>query len=220
MVVCDKNEVLRYLGYNGQEISDTISEMIDKTSAEAEKAVTPRYCAVESPISRSADGIRVDSCGMLLCGSDIAEHLKGCESVILFAASIGADIERRIRIYEAQDLTRAIIMDCCGSSLIESYCDIVCGSIAERLTERGLFPTSRFSPGYGDLPLSLQPEFLRALNAQRQIGLTCNEQFLMFPRKSVTAVIGLSKTPVGGCSKTACDTCRMNSTCQFRKNKS
>lgn len=220
MVVCDKNEVLRYLGYNGQEISDTISEMIDKTSAEAEKAVTPRYCAVESPISRSADGIRVNSCGMLLCGSDIAEHLKGCESVILFAASIGADIERRIRIYEAQDLTRAIIMDCCGSSLIESYCDLVCGSIAERLTERGLFPTSRFSPGYGDLPLSLQPEFLRALNAQRQIGLTCNEQFLMFPRKSVTAVIGLSKTPVGGCSKTACDTCRMNSTCQFRKNKS
>ncbi len=220
MVVCDKNEVLRYLGYNGQEISDTISEMIDKTSAEAEKAVTPRYCAVESPISRSADGIRVDNCGMLLCGSDIAEHLKGCESVILFAASIGADIERRIRIYEAQDLTRAIIMDCCGSSLIESYCDLVCGSIAERLTERGLFPTSRFSPGYGDLPLSLQPEFLRALNAQRQIGLTCNEQFLMFPRKSVTAVIGLSKTPVGGCSKTACDTCRMNSTCQFRKNKS
>lgn len=220
MVVCDKNEVLRYLGYNGQEISDTISEMIDKTSAEAEKAVTPRYCAVESPISRSADGIRVNSCGMLLCGSDIAEHLKGCESVILFAASIGADIERRIRIYEAQDLTRAIIMDCCGSSLIESYCDLVCGSIAERLTERGLFPTSRFSPGYGDLPLSLQPEFLRALNAQRQIGLTCNEQFLMFPRKSVTAVIGLSKTPVGGCSKTACDTCRMNATCQFRKNKS
>ena len=194
--------------------------MIDKTSAEAEKAVTPRYCAVESPISRSADGIRVNSCGMLLCGSDIAEHLKGCESVILFAASIGADIERRIRIYEAQDLTRAIIMDCCGSSLIENYCDLVCGSIAERLTERGLFPTSRFSPGYGDLPLSLQPEFLRALNAQRQIGLTCNEQFLMFPRKSVTAVIGLSKTPVGGCSKTACDTCRMNSTCQFRKNKS
>lgn len=220
MVVCDKNEVLRYLGYNGQEISDTISEMIDKTSAEAEKAVTPRYCAVESPISRSADGIRADNCGMLLCGSDIAEHLKGCESVIFFAASIGADIERRIRIYEAQDLTRAIIMDCCGSSLIESYCDLVCGSIAERLTERGLFPTSRFSPGYGDLPLSLQPEFLRALNAQRQIGLTCNEQFLMFPRKSVTAVIGLSKTPVGGCSKTACDTCRMNSTCQFRKNKS
>lgn len=220
MVVCDKNEVLRYLGYNGQEISDTISEMIDKTSAEAEKAVTPRYCAVESPISRSADGIRVNSCGMLLCGSYIAEHLKGCESVILFAASIGADIERRIRIYEAQDLTRAIIMDCYGSSLIESYCDLVCGSIAERLTERGLFPTSRFSPGYGDLPLSLQPEFLRALNAQRQIGLTCNEQFLMFPRKSVTAVIGLSKTPVGGCSKTACDTCRMNSTCQFRKNKS
>ena len=163
MVVCDKNEVLRYLGYNGQEISDTISEMIDKTSAEAEKAVTPRYCAVESPISRSADGIRVNSCGMLLCGSDITEHLKGCESVILFAASIGADIERRIRIYEAQDLTRAIIMDCCGSSLIESYCDLVCGSIAERLTERGLFPTSRFSPGYGDLPLSLQPEFLRAL---------------------------------------------------------
>lgn len=219
MVKCDKNEVLRYLGYNGQEISNDISEIINETMTEAENTATFRYCSFESAAKHTSYGVHLTDCDLLLSGKDISRHLVDCNSAIIFAATLGTDIDRRIRMYESSSLTRAVILDCCASSLIESFCDDVCRGFEEKLTARKLFPSSRYSPGYGDLPLSLQPKMLRALNTQRQIGLTCNEQFLMFPRKSVTAVIGISEKPLTHCSQTGCDICSMNAVCAFRKNK-
>ena len=56
---------------------------------------------------------------------------------------------------------------------------------------RGLVPTRRYSPGYGDLPLSVQPALLDALDAGRRLGVTLTESLLMVPMKSVTAVVGI-----------------------------
>ncbi len=50
----------------------------------------------------------------------------------------------------------------------------------------------RFSPGYGDCPLSAQRSIVNSvLNATRLIGLTVTPTSLLIPTKSVTAVIGL-----------------------------
>ena len=45
----------------------------------------------------------------------------------------------------------------------------------------------------GDLPLTAQREFLKALDAERLIGVHLNEACVMTPSKSVTAVIGLKE---------------------------
>jgi cobalamin-dependent methionine synthase I len=52
---------------------------------------------------------------------------------------------------------------------------------------------SRYSPGYGDLPLEMQREIIRALDCGRTIGVTLTESLLMQPSKSVTAVIGMKE---------------------------
>lgn len=217
MVKCDKNEVLRYLGYKNQKISDELSALIDEIMSETENKASLRYCTFESSSVSSKDGIYLNDCDLLLTGKDIEHHLKDCNRVILFSATLGVEIDRYIHLYETRNLTRAIIMDCCASSLIECYCNYLCIGFKEKFALQNLFLTSRYSPGYGDLPLSLQPKLLRILNSQRQIGLTCNEQFLMFPRKSVTAIIGISENPIQNCTQTSCDICSMNSTCQFRR---
>ena len=212
----DPNEVLRYLGGGHAVPPEALLDEIDRGGRQLLNAVTPKVTWHAFSLSDfSLEGTRVH-----LSGQDIRRHLDGCTHCVLLAATLGLEAEQLIRRAQARDLSQAVILDGCASAAIECLCDQVEDYLRKKVEEQGQFLTGRYSPGYGDLPLSLQPEFLRALNAQRQIGLTCNEQFLMFPRKSVTAVIGLSKTPVGGCSKTACDTCRMNSTCQFRKNKS
>ena len=56
----------------------------------------------------------------------------------------------------------------------------------------------RFSPGYGDLPLSVQPAFLAALDATRRLGITLTSSFLMVPTKSVTAFVGVARPSPGG----------------------
>ena len=79
-----------------------------------------------------------------------------------------------------------------------------------------LYQTDRFSPGYGDLPLTLQPGILAALDAGRRAGITLLPSLLMNPSKSVTAIFGLSQRPqparVRGCAY-----CRMQATCTLRK---
>ena len=80
----------------------------------------------------------------------------------------------------------------------------------------GLYLTDRFSPGYGDLPLSLQPGICAVLDAERRVGIHVTPSFLMNPSKSVTAVIGLSDKPqmarIRGCAW-----CAMRETCTLRK---
>jgi cobalamin-dependent methionine synthase I len=49
----------------------------------------------------------------------------------------------------------------------------------------------RFSPGYGDLSLSVQSDLLNVLDARRNIGLTLSDSLMMIPQKSVTAIVGL-----------------------------
>ena len=49
----------------------------------------------------------------------------------------------------------------------------------------------RFSPGFGDLALSIQPDILAITNARKNLSITLDEGFLMSPSKSVTAFVGI-----------------------------
>ena len=75
----------------------------------------------------------------------------------------------------------------------------------------------RFSPGYGDCPLTAQRSIVDALNATRLIGLTVTPTSLLMPTKSVTAVIGLFDGEVHDAqSRPTCNICRMREHCRFR----
>ena len=73
----------------------------------------------------------------------------------------------------------------------------------------GLAGNWRFSPGYGDCPLSAQRSIVNALNATRLIGLTVTPTSLLMPTKSVTAVIGLFDGEVHDAqSRPTCNICQ------------
>ena len=119
-----------------------------------------------------------------------------------------------LRREQARDMARAAILDACGSALVEAGCDAAEQEIAQRFPQR--FLTDRFSPGYGDLPLTLQPPLCTALDTRRWLGVHVTDSLLLNPAKSVTAILGLSDRPqmarVRGCAS-----CSMRKTCQLRK---
>ena len=108
----------------------------------------------------------------------------------------------------------AVLLDALGSSFVEAGCDGTEEEISARFP--ALHRTDRFSPGYGDLPLDLQPALCAALDAQRRLGLTVTDSLLLNPVKSVTAVIGLSPTPQPARIR-GCGYCNFRENCQFRK---
>ncbi|MBQ8851544.1 MAG: methionine synthase, partial [Oscillibacter sp.] len=122
--------------------------------------------------------------------------------------------DARLRSSQARDMAKAVILNACGSALVEQGCDEAEQEIAGRFP--GLYLTDRFSPGYGDLPLTLQPSICAMLDAQRRLGIVVAPSMLMTPGKSVTAVIGLSRTPQMARIR-GCGYCSMRETCALRK---
>ena len=97
--------------------------------------------------------------------------------------------------------------------MIEQVCDAFQKTINDAVDG---YTTSRFSPGYGDFPIEVQPDMIRYIDGQRKIGLNVTSNNLLVPRKSVTAVIGVSDRPVRG-SLATCAECVLRDKCDLRK---
>lgn len=212
----NKEEVLRYLGYKGQDIDRNINAEIDECRKEIKNIIMPRVVYSYKEIRQSNEGVEVINTNLILEGKDIHEHLKNSKQCALMAVTLGNEIERKTRLYEKTNLTKAIILDACATTAVEEICDIVESDIRKKVIQEGMDITFRYSPGYGDLPLDVQNSFLRALDAQKKIGLTVSENNLLFPRKSVTAIIGIIDNGIEKKRK-SCKECNNYEKCSFRR---
>lgn len=197
-----KAEALRYLGYKGNP-----DEQTEKLLSDAETAFSklkPSFCWRV---------FEKKECEHILTGHDIKNHLISSEQIILFAATLGTDADRLIRIAEINNMAYAVVLDSYASAFIEAYCD---SCEEEMLRETGGSFTWRYSPGYGDYPISLQNEFIKLLSADKKIGLTATENHILVPRKSVTAVIGITEDKREE-KRNKCESCNMKDTCRLRK---
>lgn len=152
----------------------------------------------------------------IIQGKDAAKHLAGCDECILLAVTLGPGLDAQIRRAEVGDIAAAVASDALGSALAEQVCDGAEQTLRQMLKAEGLYLTGRFSPGYGDWPISVQPLLAQALDTPRRMGMCVTESFLMLPRKSVTAVLGVSGQPVTG-YRAGCGHCALRETCEYRK---
>lgn len=210
----NQSEALRYLNYGNNRPDEKIQAIIDRCEKKILETIKPRYIYKVFDISFMPDGVHAIGSTLILKGNDIAQHLKGCEKAVLMCATLSADIDMLIRNAQIEDMTEAVIYDSLASVCIEQLCDSVENEIHERLPE--YFHTWRYSPGYGDLPIDIQPQFVEVMNAGKRIGLCVTDTDMLTPKKSVTAVIGLSRNQINQ-KKRGCQTCSMRDKCQFRK---
>lgn len=207
----NKQEALIYLGYRGMNLPADIDADIERCSEIIMKEIVPR--TIWKRFDLLEDGT-VAGTSVHFAGSDIWKLLNGCKSVILMAATLGSEVESLVRRYQVKSPADAVILDACASAAIESVCDDLCNQIAVEI--RPLYLTDRFSPGYGDMPLSQQTEIFQLLDITKRIGVSLTDSWLMVPQKSVTAIIGLSHAPVKMRPR-GCAVCSMFETCRYRK---
>lgn len=200
----DREEAVRYLGGAGVAMNAEMERLLDVCEAEVLQTARPKYLYKLKELP----------CPELEQGADIAAHLSGCTQAVLLAATLGADIDRTIRIAQVADLSRAVVLDALASAAVEQVCAQIETRLADELPKCSM--TFRFSPGYGDFPIDLQKWFLTELDAPKKIGLTTNENSLLIPTKSVTAVIGLAESEIPK-KKHDCETCSKRETCPYRK---
>ncbi len=211
----DRAEVLRYL--HCEEEDESTHALIDRCMAEIQHAAKPRTVyRIFSVAQVHPDAVSFAGTGLQIPGSDLCRHLRGCHGAVLFAATLGEGVDRCIRTAQITDMARAVVLDCCASAMVESVCSAAEGELRAEAVLRGEFLTARFSPGYGDVPLMVQRDFLAVLEAGKRIGLSASAENLLIPRKSVTAVMGIANHPVSG-ALAGCKTCALRGKCEFRR---
>lgn len=190
-IVISKKEALRYLGYILAKPDEIVEEELMRCMDEIRERMKCRAVFTRRPIVIQGDGI--DFGFETVESRHLAKHLRGCEEAILFAATLGADVDRCIRRYQMTAPARGAVCQAVGAAAIEGYCDYLNERWETEADKEGLRLRRRFSPGYGDLKLAFQKPLLRELDAARKIGLCLTDACLMVPEKSVSAIIGAER---------------------------
>ncbi|MGL5635202.1 MAG: methionine synthase [Sarcina sp.] len=212
----NKDEVLRYLGYKGQNIDEELDNLIDISIEEVKSKVKPRFVYELYDLKRANGDLIIEGTNLILKGNDIAKCLENCDKVILMAVTLGNEMEKMIRLVQRNNLTKAVILDSIATAYVEDVCDNIEKDIYDEYKSINKSLSFRYSPGYGDLSLKIQRQFVETLNAGRRIGLNVSDSNLLIPRKSVTAILGI-KNEVGLKKKRTCETCANFKNCKFRR---
>ena len=175
----DRLEWYRYMGVI--QSSEELEALADECRREAENCFSPRVCYCEIPVC--VEGDIVDLTFWKGNSRSLSNRLRGCDHAILFAATVGLEIDRLIARYNRISSAKAVCLQALGTERVEALCDAFCAEMNAK--------SPRFSPGYGDLPLDIQKHIFELLNCPKNIGLTLNGSLLMSPTKSVTAIVGV-----------------------------
>ena len=191
-----RQEILRYAGV--KEAAPATEALLEECLREAKEKLTYRVCFRM---------ISIEECAAMFPSGALQNTLVGCSSVLVFAATVGADLDRLIARYGSISPAKAHMLQAIGAERIEALCDTFCRDMQ--------VSTHRFSPGYGDLPLTAQKEIFALLEPMKHIGLGLTGSLLMAPTKSVTALAGMggkALAPTDKCSRCGKLDCDFRST--------
>lgn len=176
----DTREVFRYA--RCPKPGEREEELLAAVRAEVEDKLSYRVCWCELAVKTEGDECRLGE--MSLRSASLAKALEGCDRAVVFAATVGLELDRALIKYNRLDAAKALFLQALGAERVEALCDAFCAEFEGA--------KMRFSPGYGDLALDTQRALFALLDCPRKLGLTLNESLLMSPSKSVTAIMGLA----------------------------
>lgn len=212
----DRQQILRYLGIMGANIDEdsisSVNSLIDKWYPVVLETIKPTACFLETDISIDEDTNTTDFTYFSVQSKNLVSVLKGCNKAILVAATLGIKTDMMLKRALVISKAEALIFNSICIAAIEKYMADLNGEFIGMYEGMKLRP--RFSPGYGDVPLSTQIDLLNTLDSKRKIGVALSDSLLMTPEKSVSAIIGISKDGCIHIDKD-CDICSKHD-CEYR----
>lgn len=189
-------KVWKRLGYAKKEkrvnpeINRLLDEEMDRIQALIQPAGIYRLLQIKS---RSSEKITFQNNPFVIESVQVARLLKESDPVVLFMVTIGPALEHEVEsLISKGEITRGVILDAIGSEMAESCANQLHWDILDKTAgESGFRVTARFSPGYGDWPVTIQREIARTCGGST-IGIVVTESSMMIPRKSVSAVLGFT----------------------------
>lgn len=187
-----KKEVLKFLGYKNQEITNEMELLIDEVIEEVKSISNFSYVYLEGKEELP-----------FFKHNAYKELLKGCQSYLLVATTLGIDIDRKIKYYQNTDPARAVIFDAASSAYIID--------MADEFEKR--FPlkrTYRFCPGYENTSLDDNKCILEMMKSLKT-SINVLDSKMLVPSKSMVGIIG-----IGNDKEKTCENCLVRN-CKYKE---
>lgn len=154
---------------------------------EALQAMRPRGRYAVCPIVRN-DGEYLElAAGPVWRSAPLCALVGDAPLLWLGAVTLGGGVTELVAAAR-EDMARAVVCDAAGSECADQGMEILQQQAARTLSRRGyVLGLRRFSPGYGNLTLTVQREMFALLDLPA-LGMALTEPCIMLPEKSVTAV--------------------------------
>jgi cobalamin-dependent methionine synthase I len=168
-----------------------MERLLEEMISMAERIISPAAVTADLALKEVTEReIRFEESPIFFSSRRLAQHLEGCYKATLMVCTIGQGLDEACeRLINDGETTRAYLLDAIGSETVEALAEKLEGMVAQRAASLSSPIRSRFSPGYGDWPLSEQALLFSLLEPDR-IGVSLTETFIMVPRKSISAIIG------------------------------
>ncbi len=188
------NEIKRYSGLD--KYADFPSDLLDQTCTEAYILVQPQATWKIYEYDASTATIMAPN-PLTLQAPKIINYLSQSIQIAVIALTIGPKLEDTVSTYFANgEYTSGLLLDAAGTAAVEVAADQVCDFIKNQAVRQGYLTLPRFSPGYGGWDITVQPLILDLANGD-VINVTVTESCMLLPRKSITAVIGITPNQHG-----------------------
>lgn len=190
-------EIKRYAGLN--KCAGFSQDMLKEVSHEALIFAKPK--TIWEVYSYNTKNASIDApAELILQGQSIRKHLSGSVCLAVLTVTIGSMLENKIAYYFSKgEYTKGLLLDAAGTTAVENAADQAAKLIEQAAARRACQTTARFSPGYGDFDVIVQPQILALAKAEK-INVSATDSAMLLPRKSITALIGF--VPSG--TKEAC----------------
>jgi hypothetical protein len=132
--------------------------------------------------------------GIVLKSENLAFFLKGAYQVLLMGATAGSAIMDKIEaLSQDEDLAKAVVYNATASQCADQALDWMGSYLNQSFRRENLIlDARRFSAGYGDFSISYQQTLWEILSLN-EIGIAINDNFVLIPEKSVTALSPIRK---------------------------
>ena len=188
------NAVYRRLGYKKgiTKVGELQREEIERHIEYAASLISLQGAGLRIPLKRVDPPLVILETDADIRSAKLAGFLNGCKEVLFIGSTAGRAVMDAIRENtEEGDMTRGVVIDAVASEMTDAALDWIMGFFNRLLArENARLTKGRFSAGYGDFLLENQKIMYDMLELDR-IGITINENFILIPEKSVTAVVGI-----------------------------
>ena len=176
------------MGFKGLgKIPDEFKDVYEKVHESALKISKPVVVVDDYAVLVENEEIKIDE--IEIPGNLARSQLKKSVKISILLATLGSEIDEEIsRLHKNGKEVESFALDAIGSEMIEFAVRYVDGMLRNETELKG---SARISPGYADLPISLNLWFYKKLG--NYISVRCNgESFTFVPRKTISAFIGWS----------------------------